>query len=171
MRILLSVLLLATSLAAALPATADDGMVGLKPEQIGQIFCLSRLGSDEGPITGLLSPELTAAIDDAWTKDDAWAAANPPDEKPPLGDGIPWQSYPDYAAECTVGLVTLMKTDAKVEIAYGFPEAPDANFTDTLLLKRVTNDEVGLEQWRIDNIAYATGSDLKASLIAAFENL
>jgi hypothetical protein len=170
MRILLPALLLATSFAAALPATADDGMVGLKPEQIGHIFCLSRLGSDEGPITGLLTPELTAAIDDAWTKNDAWAAANPPDDKPPLGDGIPWQSYPDYAAQCTVGLVTLMKTDAKIEIAYGFPDAPDADFTDTLLLKRVANDEIGLEQWRIDNVAYATGGDLKASLVATFDN-
>jgi hypothetical protein len=169
MRILFPALVLATSI-AALPAAGDEGAVGLKPEQIGQIFCLSRLGSDEGPITGILSPELTAAIGDAWSKNDAWAAANPPDEKPPLGDGIPWQAWPDYAATCTVGLATLMKTDAKVEIAYGFPESPDADFTDTLLLKRVTS-EFGLEQWRIDNIAYATGGDLKASLAGAFENL
>lgn len=145
-------------------------MVGLKPEQIGQIFCLSRLGSDEGPITGLLSPDLAAAIDAAWTANTAWETANPGD-KPPLGDGIPWQSYPDYAAECTVGLATLMKTDAKLEIAYGFPEAPDANFTDTLLLKRITSDSLGIEQWRIDNIAFATGGDLRAALDAAFENL
>jgi hypothetical protein len=170
MRILLSAAVLATSL-AALPARADDGMVGLKPEQIGQIFCLSRLGSDEGAITGLLSPELTSAIDDAWARNDAWAAANAPDEKPPLGDGIPWQAWPDYAAECVVGLATLMKTDAKVEIAYGFPESPHANFTDTLLLKRVMNDEVGLERWRIDNVGYATGGDLKGALTAAFEGL
>lgn len=170
MRILLPALLLATSM-AALPAIADDGAIGLKPEQIGQIFCLSRLGSDEGPIMGILSPELAAAIDGVWTANDAWAAANPPDEKPPLGDGIPWQAWPDYAAECTVGLSTLMKTDAKVEINYGFPESPDANFTDTLLLKRVTNEAVGLEQWRIDNVAYATGGDLRAALAGAFENL
>ena len=170
MRILLPALLLATSL-AALPAAADDGAIGLKPEQIGQIFCLARLGSDEGPIMGILSPELAAAIDGAWTANDAWIAANPPDEKPPLGDGIPWQAWPDYAAECTVGLSTLMKTDGKVEINYGFPESPDANFTDTLLLKRVTNEAVGLEQWRIDNVAYATGGDLRAALAGAFENL
>ena len=170
MRILFCALLLATSL-AALPAAADEGTAGLKPEQIGQIFCLSRLGSDEGPLLGILSPELTAAIDDAWAKNDAWAADNPPDEKPPLGDGIPWQAYPDYAAECTVGLATLMKTDAKIEIAYGFPEAPDADFTDTLLLKRVANETLGLEQWRIDNVAYATGGDLRSSLADAFDGL
>ena len=170
MRFLLPALLLATSL-AALPAAADDGAAGLKPEQIGQIFCLSRLGTDEAAISGILSPELTAAIGEACARNDAWAAANPPDDKPPLGDGIPWQAWPDYAAECTVGLATLMKTDAKVEIAYGFPESPDAGFTDTLLLTRVLNDAIGIEQWRIDNVAYATGGDLKASLAGAFEGL
>ena len=168
MRILFLALVLASSL-AALPAAADDGMVGLKPEQIGQIFCLSRLGSDEGPITGLLSPALTTAIDTAWAENAAWAAANPPDEKPPLGDGIPWQAWPDYAAQCTVGFATLMHTDAKVEIAYGFPDSPQAGFTDTLLLKRITDNALGLDHWRIDNIAYATGGDLRAALTGAFE--
>ncbi|HZY69077.1 MAG TPA: hypothetical protein VFE52_10835, partial [Devosia sp.] len=91
-------------------------VIGLKPEQVGEIFCLSRLGSDDAAISGLLTPALAADIDAAGVANDAWIAANPPDEKPPLGDGIPWQSYPDYAPECSVGLVTLMRTDAKVEI-------------------------------------------------------
>ncbi len=143
-------------------------MVTLKAEQIGQVFCLSRLGNDEGAISGLLSPDLTMVIADAWAKNDAWETANP-GEKPPLGDGIPWQAWPDYAAECTVGLATLMATDAKVEIAYGFPESPDANFTDTLLLKRITDPKVGTAHWRIDNIAYSTGGDLRTSIAGAFE--
>ena len=90
MRILLPALLLATSL-AALPTAADDGAIGLKPEQIGQIFCLSRLGSDEGPIMGILSPELTAAIGDAWTANDAWIAANPPFRAGASSDS--WNAY------------------------------------------------------------------------------
>jgi hypothetical protein len=145
-------------------------MVTLKPEHIGQMFCLSRLGNDEGAISGLLSPDLTAAIADAWAKDDAWEAANP-GEKPPLGDGIPWQAWPDYAAECTVGLAALMATDSKIEIKYGFPASPDANFTDTLLLKRIAVDDFGTSHWRIDNVSYATGGDLRAVLLAAFEGL
>jgi hypothetical protein len=164
-----SLLLLALSL-TAIPAAADDTMTGLKPEQIGQIFCLSRQGGDEGAIAGLLSPALSAAIDEAWTKDAAWEAANP-GEKPPLGDGIPWQAWPDYAPTCTVGLATLMKTDAKVEISYAFPDSPDANFTDTLLLTRIKGAEDGVDRWRLDNIAYSTGSDLRAVLLAAFEGL
>jgi hypothetical protein len=169
MRFILPALLLASSF-AALPVAADDGPATLKAEQIGQIFCLSRLGNDEGAISGLLSPDLAYAIAEAWLADEAWEAANPA-EKPPLGDGIPWQAWPDYAAECSVGFATLMATDAKVEIKYGFPESPDANFTDTLLLKRIADEGLGISHWRIDNIAYATGGDLKAVLTSAFENL
>lgn len=159
-------ILLAAGFVAA-PALADDTMVTLKPEQIGQIFCLSRTGNDEGPIEGLLSPGLKSGMAEAWTENAAWEAANP-GEKPPLGDGIPWQAWPDYAPECTVGLVTLMKSDARVEIAYAFPGQPDANFTDTLLLKRIDMPAVQAAFWRIDNIAYATGSDLRAVLAEAF---
>jgi len=166
MRIILTAAL-AVSL-FALPAFADDTMVTLKPEQVGQIFCLSRIGNDEAVVSGILSDELASAIDGAWTANDAWEQANPGD-KPPLGDGIPWQSWPDYAPDCSVGLVTLMKTDAKVEIQYGFPDQPDANFTDTLLLKRVDMPDYGTAFWRIDNISFATGGDLKTSLSQVFE--
>ena len=168
MRYLCLAATLATSM-LSFPAFANDDstMVTLKADQIGQIFCLSRTGNDEGVIDGILSDGLKAAIADAETKNAAWETANPGD-KPPLGDGIPWQAYPDYASECTVGLVTLMKTDARVEIKYGFPESPDAGFTDTLLLKKIDMPDYGTGFWRIDNIAYATGSDLKADLTAAF---
>jgi hypothetical protein len=154
----------------SMPAIADDTMVTLKPEQIGQIFCLSRTGNDEAVIEGILSAELKTAIADAWAKDKAWGDANPGD-KPPLGDGIPWQTWPDYAPDCTIGLVTLMKTDARVEITYAFPDQPDAGFTDTLLLKRVEIENYGTPFWRIDNLAYAEGGDLRATLLAAFEGL
>jgi hypothetical protein len=162
-------ILLAAGIATA-PAIADDTMATLKPEHIGQIFCFSRLGNDEAVLDGILTAELKTAIADARTKDEAYEKQYP-GEKPPLGDGIPWQAWPDYAAECTVGLVTLMKTDAKVEINYTFPEDAAANFTDTLLLKRVDQPDYGTGFWRIDNIAYSTGSELKAVLAGAFENL
>lgn len=164
-RIVISSLL---SASFALPALAEDStMVTLKAKQIGEIFCLSRLGNDTGPIEGLLTESLKSAIADADQKDAAWEKQNP-GEKPPLGDGIPWQAWPDYAASCTVGLLTLSRTDAKVEIKYGFPEDPKADFVDTLLLKKIDQADYGIGFWRIDNIAYATGSDLKAELLVAF---
>jgi hypothetical protein len=168
MRSILLAVLAATAF-TALPASAGDtGMVTLKPEQIGQIFCLSRLGNDQAVIGGILTDELASAIAEAERKDADWARENP-GEKPPLGDGVPWQAWPDYAKTCTVGLTTLMKTDAKVEIDYGFSAQPDADFTDTLILRRVPIDGFDAAHWRIDNIAYATGGDLRAALEAAFE--
>ncbi len=166
MRSALLAVLLMPGLALA-PAFAGDGMMTLKPEQIGHIFCLSRSGNDTGPIVGLLTAGLTTAIAEAEAKNDSWEAAHP-GEKPPLGDGIPWQAWPDYAPDCKVGLVTLMKTDARVDIDYAFPDQPDANFTDTLLLKRVDMPDYGSAFWRIDNIAYATEGDLRGTLAAAF---
>lgn len=153
-----------------LPVLADDTRIGLKADQVGEIFCLARLGNDTGPIDGLLTEGLETAIADAETKNAAWEEANP-GEKPPLGDGVPWQSWPDYAPKCAVGLVSLMKSDARVEIAYTFPGDPEADFTDTLLLKRIDQPGDDTGAWRIDNIAYDTGGDLRTALAEAFAGL
>jgi hypothetical protein len=64
-----------------------------------------------------------------------------------------------------------MTSDAKVEISYGFPESPGADFAETLLLKRLADPVLGLGRWRIDNIAYATGGDLRTALAAAFDGM
>jgi hypothetical protein len=99
MRILIAIAMLATAV-TTLPASASGDsepvgqMVVLKASQIGQIFCLSRLGNDEAVIAGILTDDLQKAIKVAEQKDDDYAKKNP-DEKPPLGDGIPWQSSPD----------------------------------------------------------------------------
>src|SRR5690606_20531518 len=91
---------LALAVTAALPAAAQ--MATISPAQIGEIFCIARLGNDMDPVEALLTPSLTGAIAEAERLDAEWAAANPGD-KPPLGDGIPWQSAPDYASSCQVG--------------------------------------------------------------------
>ncbi len=164
--------LAALAAAVALPASAADTekagqMVVLKATQIGQIFCLSRLGNDEAVISGILSDRLRTAIAEAEKKNDAYAKKHP-GEEPPLGDGIPWQSSPDYAPTCDIGLVTLSKTDAKVEIKYGFPDTPDADFTDTLILKKLPIEGMDVGYWRIDDVIYPDGTDLKAALVSAF---
>jgi hypothetical protein len=151
----------------ATPAFAQ--MVTISPTQIGEIFCIARLGNDMAPVEGLLTPDLTAAIADAQMKNDAIQKAHP-DEKPPLGDGIPWQAFPDYADQCKPGQVTLMQDDASVAIDYAFKDYPDADFTDTLKLKLVENPATGSAKvWRIDNIAYSSEGDLRTTLASAFE--
>ena len=171
--IVMRTITLALALAAALttlPAVADEAtgqMVVLKADQIGQIFCMSRLGNDEAVIQGILTADLTKAIADAEAKDDAYHTKYPDDE-PPLGDGIPWQSSPDYAAKCTTGLATLSKSDAKIEIKYDFPDEPAADYTDTLILKKLPIEGMDVGYWRIDDVVYPDGTDLKGSLISVF---
>jgi hypothetical protein len=164
-----TLLTLAGFVLALTTLSAAAQMITLSPTQIGQIFCIARLGNDMAPVTGLLTPALTLAIADAETKDTAWAAANP-GEKPPLGDGIPWQTYQDYAPRCAVGTVTAAAGRASVELSYAFPDAPEANFTDTLALVQVADPMASEPLWRIDNLAYSDGGDLKSMLVSAFAN-
>jgi hypothetical protein len=163
---------LAATVLLCAPATAADEaagqMVVLKAAQIGQIFCLSRLGNDDAVISGILTDGLRKSIADAEKKDDAYAKKHP-GEEPPLGDGIPWQSAPDYAPKCDVGLVSLSKSDARVEIKYSFPDAPAANFSDTLTLKKLPIEGMDVGYWRIDNVLYPDGTDLEKALIEAFQ--
>jgi len=153
--------------ALCLPAAAQE--ITISPEQIGQIFCISRLGNDMAPVEGLLTSDLTAAIADAEIRNDAIQQAHP-DEKPPLGDGIPWQAFPDYADQCRPGAVTLMMDEATVAIDYAFKDYPEANFTDLLQLRLVDNPTGGSRRWRIDDIAYANDGDLRTALLSAFMN-
>jgi hypothetical protein len=171
MRLTILAALLCSSL--ALPAWAGDNepkgqMVVLKANQIGQIFCLSRIGNDEAVIAGILTADLAKTLAAAEKKNDDYASKHP-DEKPPLGDGIPWQSTPDYADTCDIGLVTLSKADAKVEIKYGFTADPKSNYVDTLILKKLPIEGTDVGYWRIDDVIFPDGSDLRKSLAGAFD--
>lgn len=149
----------------ALPVYAQMPMI--TPEQVGEIFCLARQGNDMNAIAGLASPALSAAIAYAEARNDVLQRASP-DEKPPLGDGVPWQSYPDYASKCTVGPVTSSATASGVPITYSFDEAPDGDFTDMLVLVPIPIYPGLPAVLRIDDIGYASGSTLREALTLAF---
>jgi hypothetical protein len=162
-------LLIVLSATLAVPAAAQDADFGFTPQQIGEIFCMGRTAGDMAPVSGLLTPELAAVIAEAEAKDAAWAVANPGD-KPPLGDGIPWSSAPDYAASCIAGAGQLMMDEASVEIAYGFPEYPAGNYSDWLNLRLVDDPATHLRVWRINDLAYDSGSQLSDVLSTIFAN-
>lgn len=162
----LTLALLALPLFAASPASAQTATIS--PAEIGQIFCMSRTGNDELLLTGALSDELRTQIAYAEARNDT-IATQYPDDKPPLGDGIPWQSFPDYAKTCTVGSVNVEGGTAKVVVQYDFPESPDGDFSDTLELRLAPqryNPEAGV--WRLNNVIYTNGGDLRAALDGMF---
>lgn len=103
------------------------------PETIGMAFCeLAKVEVGKG-LLYLFTPSFAQLVDDALTHSDKIGAANP-DEKPPLGDGIPFASFPDVSPVCEVGPVTDVGNTRQVEIAHKFPDTPDANWTDKLVL-------------------------------------
>ena len=158
-------LLAAAALAlVATPAPAQP--VTLTPQQVAQIFCISRIGNDMAPVEGLLTVGLRSAIADAELRN-ASIGQERPGDKPPLGDGIPWQAMPDRADQCRPGPVAFMMDAANVGIDYSFRAYPEADFSDTLALRLVDNP-AGTRVCRIDNILYAGNGDLQATLADAF---
>lgn len=152
-------------LSAALPAQAQ--MATIEPEQIGQVFCIGSLGNDMAPVEALLSSELATLVAEAWDKNAAFEAAHPGD-KPPLGDGLPWRTWPDYADGCTVGEAAAEREMATVAINYAFSEAPDANYSNELILRPASFADGAPLVWRIDDIDLGDGHTFRSVLAAAF---
>ena len=152
-----TLLALAALAAATLPAHA----VSLTGAQVGDIFCYGRLSGDMAPVEAILTPELGAAIADAESRNDT-IQKSAPDEKPPLGDGIPWQSFQDYAPRCSVVGMTGSAEHPEVVLFYQFPDNPAGNWSDKLELTFVD------KRLRINDVIYKDGSRLTQALHDAF---
>ena len=156
-----NVLFAALALALPTPAWAGDAMDTF---HLGAHFCgFVQDGEKVMRLDALITPSLAVAISEALARSDAMQAASP-DEKPPLGDGIPWTSWPDRPDTCTIGAADISADQATLPITYAFEGAPDAAYTDILLLSR----EVGT--WRINDILLADEQRLRTVIVAAFEN-
>ena len=164
-------LLTAVLLATALPVLADDPDIGptkLSPLQIGQIFCISRVGNDMAPVEAIVTPSLKQAIAKADVLNAAWQKKRP-DEKPPLGDGLPWQASPEYTTNCTASDSATTGKDARVNISYAFADYPAGNYTDVLELKPIFNKDIGDNVWRIDDVMFADKSTMRQQMVDAFK--
>ena len=152
------------------PAFADDadGPTRLSPQQIGDIFCITRLGNDMAPVEAIITPSLKKAIAKADALDAAWEKRNP-GEKPPLGDGIPWQSSPDYAPKCAADHAVTGADSGSIAIAYSFPDDAAANFTDIVQLKLVPDPIMGDKIWRIDDVTFPDKTGMRQAMIDAFK--
>ncbi|WP_395821914.1 hypothetical protein [Devosia sp.] len=154
----------------ATPVLAQDGPA-VTPEEIGQIFCMSRLGDDKGLLQGLLSDELRSHIVYAEARDASYAAAHP-DDKPPLGDGIPWASFPDFPGKCSLGSIAIENGVARVVVTYDFADQPAAQFSDTLELVQAPHPyNPDRTLWRLNDIRYTTSTTLREALDSLFQGL
>ena len=122
-----ALLLASAALSAGSTLAADD------PGAIAEAFCKARLAGDEAATLALLTPSLVKMIDEAKARSDVIAKATP-DEKPPFGDGIPYQSFPDMAQDCEPGKADKKSGRIEVEVNYLFAETPNANWIDRLKL-------------------------------------
>lgn len=153
-------------LASAIPTQAQ--MAIITPAQIGEIFCIASQGNDMAPVEALLTPQLSEAIGEARQKNAAFEAAHPGD-KPPLGDGLPWRGWQDYADTCTVSEVITAPGTTSVTITYVFSSTPDATYTNSLRLQPVET-ETGLPPfWRIDDVDLGDHNTLRKVLLSGFE--
>ena len=151
-RILSGLALVATLALGAGMARADTQS---DATQLGRIFCV--LGKSDGGQFGrmyLLSRSLTQLVNDALKKSDEIASAKP-NEKPPLGDGIPYQSFPETAPACKPGKLTDKGREQVLEIAYSFPNTAIDGWTDQLVL--IAEDG----RLRIDDVLFGTGENAK----------
>lgn len=133
----------------------------------GAAFCLMKDNPPGADLLVLVTPSLADEIGKAMAKNDEIQKAHP-DEKPPLGDGVPFQSYPDVSPKCEVGKVAGEGAGAVVEIRHGFPEAPSADYSDRIVLgEGWTKGTLG-----IDDVIYGEeggGGTLRKTLVEAFE--
>ena len=164
-----ALLSLPTLLLAAVPAQAQLQMVTITPEQIGQIFCISSLGNDMTPAHAMASEGLQSLIAFSFERSNEFELANP-GEKPPLGDGLPWRTFPDYADGCSVGPATVADFVARVPITYSFSDYPDADYTNELILLPAYYEVEGDPLiWRIDDIDLGEGQTFRSVIGMAFE--
>ena len=129
---------------------------------IAGLFCQMANGGHKEGVEYLLSKSLLEKVQAAQAKNDELQAATP-DEKPPLGDGVPYQSFPDLAPVCRASEVLEHSEAILVTIEYEFPDTPDANWKDRLRLKW----DGGL--LRIDDIRY--GPDYATGLRATLDGM
>lgn len=153
---------------SALPAQAQEQMVTITPEQIGQIFCIGRLGNDMSPVSGVMNDDLTSLIEDAFAGSNAYLDSHP-GEKPPMGDGVRWSTFPDYADGCAVGGASVRDLVAYVAINYTFSDYPEANYSDTLVLLPSYPENGPPYVWRLFDIQLSDGTTTREFLTAAIE--
>ena len=129
-------------------------------KMVTEDFC-EFLKTERKPTDALFTVPLLKAIQKANMRNIAWEQKNLGD-KPPLGDGIPYQAFPDHAPKCAPGTNLHVDHTLHMEVMHSFPKEPKANWTDHLILMKTEHG------WKIDDIRYAP--DYKTGLRDALKD-
>jgi hypothetical protein len=134
---------------AALILTAWPALaLSLTSTQVGEIYCDARLSGDMAPVLAILTPELTALVE----------------QHLPAGvdaaTGIPWQSSAEYADTCMPVGASGTAEQPEIVIAFGYRDAGKAQYADRLIMRFID------KRLRIDDIAYANSGTLRDKLAA-----
>lgn len=157
-------LLAAIVLAVPSPSVGSD----VTALELAERFCAAMVDGTIDPLS-LASPSLAEAISEAMAQNDA-IQAETPDEKPPLGDGIPWSSWPDKPDSCLPVTAEEKSIFTRVIVEYGFAAAPTANYRDVLIVVPHRPDPGQAMQWRLDDVEMQGGVTLRAALQQAFSD-
>jgi len=121
------------------------------PSHVAQKYCsLTVKGGVEAEreIKKILASDLRSLWDIAMAYNEDWAENNPGD-KPPFGDGIPIQAFPDAAPDCKVGkMIGDGEAPHTVDVTHRFLDQ-EGGWTDRLIL----TPEKG--SWVISDIVFA----------------
>ncbi|MDQ2634678.1 MAG: hypothetical protein M3Y78_13170 [Pseudomonadota bacterium] len=147
---------------------AGDVLAADDPHAVAAAFCKARLADDEAATLALLTPALVRVIEEAKARSDVIAKATP-DEKPPFGDGIPYQAFPDAAEDCEPGDSKVKPGRVEIEVSYLFPETPNAGWTDRLKLV-AEGDRLLVDDILFANVANGMPDQgLRRALFEAFD--
>lgn len=154
--------MLTVSLVAVGPAKAEPSA-----GDVAQAFCAARVKDDEAATRALLTPSLLKEIAEAERRNDI-IAKEAPDDKPPLGDGIPYEAFQDAVATCIPGAEDEMSGRRRIGLTYTYASAQE-QWTDRLVL---ANEG---ERLLVDDIMFANVADgtedltLRQVLLSAFD--
>ncbi|MEO9339895.1 hypothetical protein ABFT80_20925 [Mesorhizobium sp. SB112] len=129
------------------------------PEAVAKSFCEARVKGDDAAQRALFSPSLLRAVDEAEARNKLIADANP-GEKPPFGDGIPFQGFQDHAPVCKPGKITGRAGRMEIQVSYDLPDFPGNGWSDRLVLVENGKD------FLVDDIKFAglANSDVDLTL-------
>jgi hypothetical protein len=117
-----------------------DAVRDITPLALGALFCKARQSGDMAGMNSYLSPKLKTLL----------AEATSPDE-------VPWQSFPGMPLSCSLSVVNGFDNTIGVLVAITY-ESPERRWSDVLNLERTP------DSWRLNNIFYADGGNLRFTL-------